>query len=124
MALEYDEARRQAEAWVDALNRRDLDAAEAGLHDEMTNASPFVDRHLGSDESRLEGKLAYREFLRWVWAEQPHQHVLEEVFIGPQGYAFLTHFEHDGTRVFFVREVDADGLVRHQRVYHARPSAS
>ena len=69
MALDYEEARRQVLAWVDAGNRRDLDAVEAGLHEEMTHQSPIVDRHLGQEHARITGKQAYREHLRWLWAQ-------------------------------------------------------
>ena len=122
MALDYEDARQQAMAQIDAFNRRDLDGYEDGLHEEFTLQAPFADRHLGQENGRVDGKQAHREFVRWLWAhEPPLRHVLDEVFIGPHGYAFLTHHEHDGTQVVFVREVDADGLVRSQRVYAARP---
>jgi hypothetical protein len=123
MALDYEEARQQAVAHIDAFNRHDLDAYEAGLHDEFTQQSPFADRHLGHEGDSVGGsKQAHREFLRWLWAQEPPlRHVFDEVFIGPHGYGFLTHHEHDGTQVFWAREVDAAGLVRSQRLYMARP---
>lgn len=118
MPADYDEARRQAAAWIDAVNRRDLDAVTAMAHEEMTLQGGNTDRHLGLEDGRIEGKQACREFFGWLFAEEPPvRHVLEDVFTGPMGNAFLTHAEHDGTRFLFVREVDADGLVRSARVY-------
>lgn len=124
MAPDCDEAQRQAAAWIDAVNRRDLDAVAAMVHEDMTIQGANAGRHLGREEGRIKGKQACREFLSWVFAQEPPvRHVLEDVFTGPQGNAFLTHAEHDGTRFLFVREVDADGLVRSARVYFGRPLA-
>ena len=124
MAANHDEAQRQATAWVDAVNRRDLEAIAAMVHEDMTVQGGNTDRHLGHEEGRIEGKQAYRECLGWLHAQEPPvRHVLEDVFTGPQGNAFLTHAEHDGTRFLFVREVDADGLVRSARVYVGRSAS-
>jgi nuclear transport factor 2 (NTF2) superfamily protein len=119
MALTYEEARRQAEVCVDAFNRRDPDPIVAMLHEEVAHRGPFVADRLGHERDPLEGREAQREFLRWLWAKEPRlRHVLEEVFVGSDGYAFLTRSEHDGTRYVFVNQVDADGVVRHFHVYH------
>jgi hypothetical protein len=124
MALTYEEARRQAEVCIDAFNRRDPDPIVAMLHDAVTHRGPFVAHHLGHERGPLEGRDAQREFLRWLWAKEPPlRHVLEEVFLGSEGYAFLTRSEHDGTRYVFVNQVDADGLVREFHVYHGSPPA-
>ena len=124
MALTYEEARRQAEVSIDAFNRRDPDAIVAMVHEAVTHRGPFVNDHLGNERSRMDGKEALHEFLRWLWAQEPPlHHVLEEVFVGSEGYAFLTHSQHDGTRYVFVNQVDADGLVREFQVYHGPPPA-
>jgi hypothetical protein len=121
MALDYDQARRHAQGWVDAFNRRDLDAVEAMQHQEMTHQSQLVDRYLSQQQGRIDSRQAHRELLRWLWAmEPPFRLVLDEVFTGPHGYACLIS-ENDGIRVVFVREVDADGLIRAQRAYEAPP---
>ena len=122
--MDYEEARRQALAAVDAFNRRDLDALVAVMHEEMTHLGSMADRHLGQEPGRVEGKPAFRDFVRWLWEQEPPLRiVLEEVFTGPRGYVYLTRREHDGARIAFVREVDADGLIRSQRAYYSRPSA-
>jgi hypothetical protein len=124
MALTYEEARRQAEASIDAFNRRDPELIVDMLHDEVAHRGPFVADHTGQEHGRIEGKEAQREFLRWLWAQEPPlRHVLEEVFIGLDGYAFVTHSEHDGTRYVFVNQVDTDGMVRDLHVYHGSPPA-
>jgi SnoaL-like domain len=124
MALTYEQARRQAEAGVDAFNRHDPDGVVDMLHEAVRHRGPFVDHHLGQERGRLEGKEAQREFLRWLWAKEPPlRHVLEEVFVGTEGYAFVTRSEPDGTRYVFVNEVDTEGLVREFHVYHGSPPA-
>ena len=122
MAPGYEEVRRQVMAQIDAFNRRDLDAVEAMQHQEMTHQSRLADRYLGQQQGCVDSRQAHREILRWLWAmEPPFRLVLDEVFTGPHGYAFLARHEHDGPRVVVVREVDADGLIRDQRAYLARP---
>jgi len=124
MPLTYEQARRQAEASIDAFNRQDPDAIVDMLHETVAHRGPFVADHLGGEHGRAQGKEAMREFLRWLWATEPHlRHVLEEVFVGLEGFAFLTHSEHDGTRYVFVNQVDDDGLVRDMHVYHGLPPA-
>ena len=122
MALTYEEARRQAEASIDAFNRRDPDPIVDMLHEAVTHRGPFVAHHLGHERGPIEGKDKQREFLLWLWAKEPTlRHVLEEVFVGSEGYAALTHSEHDGTRYVFVSQVGADGRVRSLQVYHGSP---
>ena len=124
MTLTYEEARRQAEASIDAFNRRDPDAIVDMVHETVTHRGPFVDDHLGHEHGRMEGKEALRTFLRWLWAQEPPlQHVLDEVFVGSEGYAFLTHSQHDRTRYVFANQVDANGRVREFHVYHGPPPA-
>jgi hypothetical protein len=122
--MDYDEARSRAVAAVDAFNRRDLDALQAEMHEDLTHRSPFVDSHVGQEDGRVEGKQAHREFVRWLWAKEPQMRsVFEEAFASPHGYAYLIRREDDGSQVLFVNEVDADGLIRSMRVYTARPPA-
>jgi hypothetical protein len=124
MAMTYEEARRHAEAWIDAFNRRDPEPIVEMLHDVVAHRGPFVADHTGHEHDRIEGKPAQHEFLRWLWAKEPLlRHVLEEVFVGLDGYACLTHSDDDGTRYVFVNQVDADGLVRDLQVYHGSPPA-
>lgn len=121
--MDYDEARRRAVAAVDAFNRRDLDALQVGLHEEMTHQAPLADRHLGQEDGRIEGKQAHGEFVRWLWAQEPQlRSVLEEVFTGPHGYAYLVRREDNGGQAIFVHEMDADGLVRSLRVFSSPPA--
>lgn len=124
MSLTYEQARRQAEASIDAFNRQDPDAIVDMLHETVAHRGPFVADHLGHERGRMDGKQAMREFLRWLWAKEPPlRHVLDEVFVGSEGFAFLTHAENDGTRYVFVNQVDDEGLVRDLQVYHGLPPA-
>jgi hypothetical protein len=121
MAIDYDEAWRQAEAYIDAFNRHDLDAYESQFHDEIIHGSVTVDDRTGQDNSFVDGKQAHREYITWLWEQNPGwRNVLLEVFAGPHGYAFLTRLEPDGWQVVWVREIDADGLVTSQRLYRSR----
>ena len=122
--MDYDGARRQAAAYIDAYNRRDMDAYMAQFHEEITHQSAYVDARLGQEDGRIDGKQAFGEYVNWLLEQDPAgRDCLEEVFTGPQGYAFVTRRELDGRKLIFVREVGADGLVRNQRVYGVRPPA-
>lgn len=122
MAIDYDAARRHAQACLDAFNRHDLDAYVAQLHDEITHGSAYVDVHAGQENSFVTGKQAHREYVTWLWEQEttPRTVVLLEVFVGPHGYAFLTRLDPDGWQVVWVRELGADGLVRSQWLYRSR----
>jgi hypothetical protein len=123
MALTYEQARRQAEVCIDAFNRRDPEPILDMVHDAIGHRGPFVVDHVGHEHGRIEGKEAQREFLRWLWAQEPSlRHVLDEVLIGLDGFAMLTHSEQDGTRYVFVNQVDEDGSVRDMHVYHGPQS--
>jgi len=124
MAVTHEQARRQAEASLDAFNRRDPEPIVDMLHDAVAHHGPFVADHVGHERGPIEGKEAQRAFLQWLWAREPAlRHVLDDVFVGPDGFAFVTHSEHDGTRYVFVSQVDADGRVRDLHVYHGEPPA-
>jgi len=59
-----------------------------------------------------------------LWAKEPAlRHVLEEVFVGSEGYAYVTHSEQGGMRYVFVYQLNADGLVRDFHVYSGPPPA-
>lgn len=58
MPLTYEEARRQAEASIDAFNRRDADAFVDLLHEAVTHRGPFGAHHLGHEQGRVEGMFA------------------------------------------------------------------
>jgi len=123
MGLSYEQARRHAEAAIDAFNRRDADAMAEMLHEKATHRGPLAERHTGRERGHAAGKEAQRAFLQWLWEQGPAlRHVLEEVFVGTEGYAFLTHGD-DGTRYVFVNQVDDDGLVIDTQVYHGPPPA-
>jgi len=118
MAIDYDEAWRQATAYIDAFNRHDLDAYEAQFHDEVIHGSVTVDDRTGQENSFVYGKQAHRDYITWLWKQNPGwRNVLQEVFVGPHGYAFLTRLEPDGWQVVWVRELGADGLVAHLVLY-------
>jgi SnoaL-like domain len=124
VALTYEDARRHAEVCIDAFNRRDPEPIIGMVHHTVAHRGPFVADHVGHEHGRIEGKETQREFLRWLWAKEPNlRHVLDEVFVGLEGFAFMTHSEHDGTRYVFVNQVDADGMVRDLHVYHGPPPA-
>lgn len=120
--MDYDEARRRAMAAVEAFNRRDLDALQAGMHEDLTHQSPLADSYLGQEDGRIDGKQALGGFVRSLWAQDPQMRtVFEEAFTGSGGYAYLVRREQDDRQVLFVNEVDAEGLVRSRRVYFAGP---
>lgn len=121
MAIGYDEAWRHAAAYIDAFNRHDLAAYLAQLHDDVTHGSVTVDDRAGGENSFVRGKQAHSEYITWMWEQQPDwRNVLQEVFVGPHGYACLTRLEPHGWQVVWVRELGADGLVRGQRLYRSR----
>lgn len=66
MAIDYDHAWRHAAAYIDAFNRRDLDAYEAQFHDEVTHGSTSVDDRTGQENSFVNGKQAHRDYITWL----------------------------------------------------------
>lgn len=62
-----------------------------------------VDDRAGQENSFVNGKKAHREYITWMWEQQPDwRNVLQEVFVGPHGYACLIRLEPHGWQVVWV----------------------
>ena len=106
--VEQDFARAFASNWIDAWNRRDLDAVLAHYSDDFEFSSPVIIDVAGEPSGTLQGKPAIREYWTKALARLPDLHFeLNEVltgidtitlyYRGPRGASAETfHFDRDG----------------------------
>ena len=67
MQLTQNTAQIKAQNWVDAWNKRDLDAVMTHYADDVSVCSPLVKRRLNNSDGWLHGKSALRDYLPSVW---------------------------------------------------------
>jgi len=106
--VEQDFARAFASDWIDAWNRRDLDAVLAHYGEDFEFSSPVIIDVAGEPSGTLRGKPAMREYWTKALACLPDLHFdLDEVltgidtitllYRGPRGASAETfHFDVDG----------------------------
>ena len=106
--VEQDFARAFASDWIDAWNRRDLDAVLAHYGEDFEFSSPVIIDVFGEPSGTLRGKPAIREYWTKALALSPNLHFdLDEVltgidtitllYRGPRGASAETfHFDGDG----------------------------
>ena len=106
--VEQNFARAFASEWIDAWNRRDLDAVLAHYSDDFELSSPVIIDVVGEPSGTLCGKPTIREYWTKALARLPDLHFeLHEVltgidtitlyYRGPRGAsAEIFHFARDG----------------------------
>ena len=72
MVVSADRAKVFAQAWIDAWNRRDVDAVMSYYAENTEFSSPFVAELAGEPSCLLRGKLALRSFWEKTLAMVPH----------------------------------------------------
>ena len=101
-----------ATGWVQAWNRRDLEAVLAHYAEDVQFQSPLVVRLLGDPHGTIHGKEELRSYFKKAFAAYPGelQIALLGAYHGLQSR--LIHFEARGRRAVEVMELDAEGKVR------------
>ncbi|HET6417580.1 MAG TPA: nuclear transport factor 2 family protein, partial [Polyangiales bacterium] len=81
--VEQEFARAFASDWIDAWNRRDLDAVLVHYTDDFELSSPVIIDAVGEPSGTLRGKPAIREYWTKALARLPDLHFdLDEVLTG------------------------------------------
>lgn len=120
MALPHSKQPRQfAEHWVDAWNRRDLDAVLAHFHDDFEFSSPFIRQFAGEPSGKLVGKHAVRAYWQTALSQLPDLHFeLVDVLVGVDCLSILYRGHRGLSAELF--QFDGDGQVmRGQALYGA-----
>jgi ketosteroid isomerase-like protein len=119
MSAHFEAARHAAEAWIDAWNRRDLEAILEHYADEVVFQAPTVVRRWNRPDGRLHGKGELRQHFQLGLERAPNLHfTLEDLLVGPGGYVVLYRREN-GNRVADVVELDDIRRGMDVRAYYA-----
>jgi hypothetical protein len=104
--LELQQARKMAEHWCDAWNRRDLDAIMQHYSDDVALNSPFVVESLGNADGWVRGKDNLRSYFT-AGLKTPDLHFeLVDVLLGVHAVTILYRRE-TGSLVADVIELDS-----------------
>lgn len=104
------EARAHAVAWVDAWNRRDLDAILAHYADDVSVCSPRVVERTGAADGWLRGKAALRDYFAKGLANPALRFELVDVTVGV-GAMTVVYRRETGVLVTDCAELDASGRI-------------
>jgi uncharacterized protein YjiS (DUF1127 family) len=101
--------REFAESWIEAWNRRDLDAVLAHFSDEFEFSSPLIRQIAGEPSGKLVGKAAVRAYWRTALSRLPELHFeLVQVLAGVDSLTILYRGQRGlGAEVF---QLGANGL--------------
>lgn len=111
-------ARAFADAWIDAWNRRDLDAVLAHYRDDFEFFSPLIVQIVGERSGKLTGKPMVRAYWETGLAILPDLHFeFVDVLVGVDSLAVL-YRGHRGLTIE-VFEFDAVGQVARGRALYA-----
>jgi ketosteroid isomerase-like protein len=100
------------EAWLNAWNRRDLDAILAHYADDIEQQSPVAAGILGDPSGRVVGKSNLREYFRKVLDAIPGDLELRILGVYQGVGTLVVHFQAKGARGAEYLELNADGRVR------------
>lgn len=121
VALSPDDLRARAVAWVDAWNRRDLEAILAHYADDVTVCSPRVVERLGAPDGWLRGKAALREYFAQGLSNAALRFDLVDVAIGV-GAMTVVYRRENGALVTDCAELDGEGRIRRMIACYGPPS--
>ncbi len=108
--LSADELRARAAEWVDAWNRRDLEAILTHYADEVSVCSPRVVERTGAADGWLRGKTALRSYFEKGLANPALRFELVGVTVGV-GAMTVIYRRESGALVTDCSELDADGRI-------------
>lgn len=109
MDLTQAYAQSKAQNWVDAWNRRDLDAVMARYADDVSVCSPLVKRRLQKSDGWLHGKSALRDYFAIGMGNPDLHFTLQSVLLGVQSMS-MVYARENGIQVVDTMELSADGL--------------
>jgi 2-hydroxychromene-2-carboxylate isomerase/ketosteroid isomerase-like protein len=110
VALRPEDLRARAEAWIDAWNRRDLEAILAHYADDVAVCSPRVVERLGAADGWLRGKAALRDYFAQGLRNPALRFELVDVAIGV-GAMTVVYRRESGALVTDCAELDAEGRI-------------
>ncbi|GII33873.1 nuclear transport factor 2 family protein [Planotetraspora mira] len=112
-----------ARRWVEAWNRRDLDAILEHYADDVEFHASTVVARWGRPDGTLRGKDELREhFSRGLALVPDLRFALEDILLSPDGYAVIYRREN-GNRVIDAVELDAGGHAARVHAYYATRQA-
>jgi hypothetical protein len=109
MDLTQAYAQSKAQNWVDAWNRRDLDAVMTHYADDVSVCSPLVKRRLQKSDGWLHGKSALRDYFAIGMGNPDLHFTLQSVLLGVQSMS-MVYARENGIQVVDTMELSADGL--------------
>lgn len=109
MQLTQNTAQIKAQNWVDAWNKRDLDAVMTHYADDVSVCSPLVKRPLNKSDGWLHGKSALRDYFAVGMGNPDLQFTLKSVHVGVQSMS-MVYARENGIQVVDTLELNADGL--------------
>ncbi|GII54760.1 hypothetical protein Pth03_31490 [Planotetraspora thailandica] len=112
-----------AKHWVDAWNRRDLEAILGHYADDVEFQASTVVARWNRPDGVLRGKDELRrQFTRGLELAPGLRFQLEDVLLTPDGYA-VVYLRENGNRVVDAVELGADGRAIRVHAYYGRPQA-
>lgn len=113
--------RARAAAWVDAWNRRDLEAIVAHYTDDVALCSPRVVERLGAPDGWLRGRAALRAYFAIGLRNPALRFELVAVTVGV-GAMTLVYRRENGALVTDCAELDGDGRMKRVVVGYGEPA--
>ena len=113
--------RARAAAWVDAWNRRDLDAIVAHYADDVALCSPRVVERLAAPDGWLRGKGSLREYFAIGLRNPALRFELVAVTVGV-GAMTVVYRRENGALVPDCAELDGDGRMKRVVVGYGEPT--
>jgi hypothetical protein len=109
------------QAWNDALERKDAEAASALYAPDTILESPLVRHLLKCEDGVVHGREKVREFLKQVFAHTPASRHVQSTGFFTDGRTVMWEHPHttpEGDQMDFVEVMCIDdGLIQHHRVY-------
>ena len=101
-----------AKGWIQAWNRRDLEAVLSHYTEDIEFQSPLVVKLLGEPSGTVRGKQNLREYFRKALAAFPGDIELELLGVYQGVNSLLVHFQAKGRKAVEVMELDQEGKIR------------
>ena len=101
-----------AKGWIQAWNRRDLEAVLSHYTEDIEFQSPLVVKLLGETSGTVRGKQNLREYFRKALAAFPGDIELELLGVYQGVNSVLVHFQAKGRSAVEVMELNQEGKIR------------